>query len=633
MKTNRLLIAAFILGAAPLPLLGAERAPAESLGRYIPSDVFVFVGKAHTSEHEFVEAHWARVFRALCSCGIEREVHNAISTSLEGEDRAKFEATWDKLMGALKGVQWGDLPANEVAIGERISGLFPDWFFLARPKAETLEDNVRGLAEVMRTLASFDTGGNIEYQEREERGIHIWSIDFRQAPIGFCLLRKGDIVGVVAGLPGRADCIALLSGDKGVTAIVDSPRFRSAVAELPAAEHAIGFVDINRLMGVLRRLPMIAMGMAQQHLPPHAEGEKDADCAESKAEVDVWLGVFASLIDMVDVMDYIAFTGRMEGEQEITETISKIKPTASKSPLYNLVASQKPVEAFQRYMPVETMSFSASSFVDPGACYGVIKDFVVTKIPNGETGWKEWERIQSEISFNIEEDLLSWLGGEFITITIPRATPSPFGGEDGVVMMRVKDPELARAKLSAGLDRLVRVASEYGQVFQADPTTSISTNGFRQLVHPVTAGLLLRPCIGVWDNWLVFGASEHAVEMCIQTARGQHDTIAKNARFRAEGLPTDSGNVYLASFTDMSKMGEQLTSAFIGLGFFGASIPENRETRPMKAMIRALGSLGPVFNEINFISSKCDVTTFENDTWHTTTKFTYKSGAKSTVSE
>jgi hypothetical protein len=127
---------------APAP--AAERRAPDALARYVPGDAFVIFGYTSTPEREFVDQHWSRVYRALEASNIGRELHAAIALSIPEKDRAEFDATWQRMTDLFGAVQWCDLIANDLVFAERIVGLFPDWFFIMRPEAATLDHNEKG---------------------------------------------------------------------------------------------------------------------------------------------------------------------------------------------------------------------------------------------------------------------------------------------------------------------------------------------------------------------------------------------------------------------------------------------------------------------------------------------------------
>lgn len=605
----------------------AENAPVPgTLIRYIPADSWVAVGNIATPERQFVCAHWARVQRALATCGFDREIRAGILAALPECDRPAFEETWDTLVNAVRRVHWSDLVHQEFVFAERFNGIFPDIWLGFRPAADTRDENVAALADGLRTLASFDKSGDIAFSETTTKGVRVWALDVRNAPVGVCLLHKDDIVMIVLGQTGRSDAIGLLSGQGAVAAMADAPRFRSAMAEVPPAEHSYAFMDLDRLFKVLPLLPKMVAG---QKLAASAHAEADGATAEASAtvesatHVDAWLTLFSDVMSNLDIFDYVVMSSAMDGNQEITHKVSRTKPSAHDKPLYRMAADRKPIESFERYVPVEATSLQVSTTVDLQILYDFVFGLIRDRVPGGAAVCARWEELQTEWDFHVQEDVFSWLSGELISMGLPRAAPSPFGNEDAVMLIRVRDAAKARAKIAAGLKRTAAFTQSRGQPIQLLPASGLPVEGFQRVEFGMLAVMAIHPCVGVWEDWLVIGTNESAIQAMLETAAGKHDNILKNAQFRAEGILPD-GPVQLLSFTDMSRLGESLTSAFIGMGFAAGTIPDTPESRPVRTMIRALGSLAPVVNEINFFKSTCTAATFEDGVWRSTTKITYR---------
>ncbi|HRX83704.1 MAG TPA: DUF3352 domain-containing protein [Phycisphaerae bacterium] len=621
-----------------LLLSAAATAPADdltpvpgTLARYVPADVWMATASISTPEHAFVCAHWDRVKKALSVCGIDREIRAGILASLPEAQRPEFEKTWDTLLDAIRSVNWTDLTGNELLVAERFTGIFPDVFLVLRPEPATLDQNVAGLARTLKTLASFDKDGDITFSDYEERGVKVWALEIKDAPVGLYVLHQGPIVELVAGRPGRDDALALLCGNGKTKSLLDNPRFRRALGEVPPPQHQYAFLDLHSLFSVLPMLPKMIAGQQalearQRREAAAASGNAVGEVQEDTSEVDAWLGLFAAIMDNVDVVDYIVTSSRMEGTQEYSYSVTRSLASARDKPVYRMLANRRPIESIEKYIPAEANSFGAYSTLDVGILYDLILSLIRDHAPGGAAVCDKWEQLQQAWDFNLREDVFSWLSGELIKIELPARTPTPFGNAAGVTMIRVHDPQKAQAKVEAGLNRLAGFMQSRGQSLELVSAESATTAGFKRIETGMFMAFMMKPCIGVWEDWLVFGTSDHAIRTVIDTATGRHDNILKNKRFRADGL-TPEGPVVGATFADLSRVGEQLTAFFIGMGFAAGSMPDQPELRPIRTMIRSLGSLGPVVNEINFFSSMSSVTTFADGVWHTTTKLTYKDSA------
>ena len=207
------------------------------------------------------------------------------------------------------------------------------------------------------------------------------------------------------------------------------------------------------------------------------------------------------------------------------------------------------------------------------------------------------------------------------------------GGSDAVLMIRVKNTELARTKLNSFVDMVKARMQGEGQMLTIAPA-KVDAEGFREIMHPSLA-MFMKPVIGVHGDWMMVGTSSTALQKCLDVSAGKAPSITKNARYSEEGL-IPKGPVRSASFEDTSKTGQELASALGMVGMFGPMIvggmPEKTaEDKQQKQIIesglRILVKLAPVLQKIDFYSSASSVGTYDGKlTLRTDAVVTYKKG-------
>jgi hypothetical protein len=252
-------------------------------------------------------------------------------------------------------------------------------------------------------------------------------------------------------------------------------------------------------------------------------------------------------------------------------------------------------------------------------------------LPNGQIVLAEWMTWQSRIGFNLEHDILSWISGEFVTVTVPAANPGPFWSADLVVMLRVSDAELAARKLDAGIQRLQALFQKrFNQPFNVVPATRVRAKGFRTLSTPMFA-ILPRWTLGVQGDWLIAGTSQASIDLCLATAAGRHPSVVESPRFQAEGIRV-TGPVQSVSFTELGDYGAGMAQGFLLANFYSGMMAGASAARPsdapgfraLQGMMRLLATLQPVFAEIDFMSSSATVTTFDGSAWRTDSVVNYQ---------
>ena len=129
--------------------------------------------------------------------------------------------------------------------------------------------------------------------------------------------------------------------------------------------------------------------------------------------------------------------------------------------------------------------------------------------------------------------------------------------------------------------------------------------------------MFMRPVIGVTDDWLMIGSSASAINKCLDVAAGEAPSIRTNARFMEEGILPDSA-VQGASFSDTSKLGQQLGQAVGMIGMMGGMMSagiDGEDAAEKKQMLQKLMSivmkLGPVLQKLDFFSSSSSVCTYD----------------------
>ncbi len=580
-----------------------------TLGRYIPADVWLYVHQVHNPERAFLAKEWAEVLEAFKDAGIIDQVKNLLVSTVPSEERAQVEAALSNAVGLWKGVRWSDLVRHEFAFGYRMNPpktasdpnaraqAFPDYILLCRAALDTLDANMAGLAAILKQIAPLKEG--IELTRVEGAQAH-WSLTFAGAPTRLDLFRKNDIVGLVIGHGVREEVMDLMSGKGGGGAIVDVPRFREALAKTPAPEDGLTFFDVKMLLSDLR-------GYMRQ--------PKDE------------LRVIGKLIDLGDYIDYVMVTEETEGRRTLTHEVVTVQPGREDSPLAQLCADRRPFERFDAFIPVHATGFSMSTAVDFGRLYELIIDFIRDEVPDGAGIIAQLESRLGQLGFDPQRDVFSWLSGEYIAVSMPPAVVTPFGGGDRLIMIRVKNAELAVAKVKAGLDKLSAFLAERGQTLLITPATDVEAKGFKTITHP-SVMMFLRPVIGFTGQWLVASTSANAVNECLKTAAGKTPSIVKNERFAAEGL-MPKGPVVAASFRDTSNMAQELGAGIAMAGMLGVIIPASPETAPLREVMGILARLGPVIQKLDFFSSEASITTTNGLDTRTERVITYRNAETS----
>ena len=623
-----------------------------TLGKYIPADVWVYIHGVSNPERAFLEEEWGEVLTALKDSGIVEQLKALAMSNVQGEQKEQVKAALTKVVQLLKGVHWSDLVRHEYAIAQRMNppgkqdqagpnhhrDLFPNYFILCRGARQSLDANMDGLVAILQTIASLKDGINLEQVEGKWP---YWSLTIKGAPVSIGLFRKDDVIGLVVGQAGVEEVMKMMTDKQGGQSIVDAPRFRTALSRVPSPEDSVAFFDVKDFLTDVRGY--VAMGREGEQDSGHTSEPQASVRADSMGKSDAAVDGKAddhpkgkrrsrqklvdTLIDTFDIIDTIIMTEETDGRRALTHELVTLQEGSKKYPLARLCANQRPFERFDRFVPMEATGFLMSSAIDLGQLYALILDFVENEVPGGARHIAKYKAILGKTGFDPQRDLFSWLGGEFITVTLPPAVVTAMGGSDGFLLVRVKDRELASTKVDAALEKLRNVMASKGQALTIAPAKGIKAEGFKAISHSALMMLGgMRPVVGVWDEWLVVGLSPEAVNKLIQTASGEAPSIVENPRFAAEGLIPE-GPVNGASFKDTSNMGRELAAMAGMAGMAGFVISRDPKNAPMRELFGILARLGPVFLKLDFFSSEASITTIDGLETRTERVITYKAAA------
>ena len=621
MKILRAIVLTVVLFGLSAPAPATSLPDSFTLGRYVPGDCWLYVHGVDNPEARFIDEHWARVLVAVRDSGFGRALKDVFVNELpNGTERESFHAIWSRTGELVSAVKWGDLLGREFVFAERMSGpmLLPDFIFLSRPNAETLEENHRGLVAILDSLQGLSE--SVTVADQTVHGVPVRSMSIRNAPVTVHVFRKDDVVGVVMGPRAVQEVLSLLTGGKGPAPIAACPRFRKALAEVPPPEDIVTWFDVRRLMCDIQ-------DGCRQLVPgafPAPEAMATAHPGTTKPADDHAVQTVVKLLQAGDVFDYIIGAQQTDGLQQITHSVVRLQAEYRDRPLGRILASQKRIEHFDRYIPADATAFSVFSGPDWALAYREAREFVKSTIPGGAGLLARWDDFQKSIGFNVEADVLSWLDQEFISVQMPASFVSPFGAtSENVWFIRTKDPALARQKAFSAMDRGNEILQQIiGQPLLITPAENVQAEGFRSVTHPALA-LLVRLVVGVHDGWLIIGSSDRAVNKCLDCAAGKGKSILENPRFLAEGVqPT--GAVTSVSFQDLSGLGQELAQLFGVLGFASMGMPDDPGARPVKALLNAAMKLGPALAQIDFLSSSASATTFDGQAWTVRQVTTYK---------
>ncbi|MEJ2189224.1 MAG: hypothetical protein P8Y93_07355 [Acidobacteriota bacterium] len=345
---------------------------------------------------------------------------------------------------------------------------------------------------------------------------------------------------------------------------------------------------------------------------------------QSGKKMELARAVMERSMAVPSVVDYVAAVKSTDSYSCYTDSRVELVAGAESNPFYPVISRRPYASGFDRFLPVETESFVVSGGLDPKALYAYVED---TFQAGGEEGKKllaAWAELQESSGFDIEKDLLAWLDGDLVAVTLEN-------GLGSVVLLKVSDESVAHEKVDAALGALtamIEAAAEEQPMLgmlsiRRAPVLNERLKGFETL----SVGMSPQPVVwGTADGHLVFASSPEAVITCLDTAAGDHAGVHKNPRVTSEWI-APKGPFTTVSLSDQRELGEGLAKMLgmvaMGVNMAGMQAQDPRARSAITSLSGILTKLAPVARKIDFIESTAALKTFDGTGWsiHQVTHF------------
>ncbi len=274
------MMASLLIGALSIPAFAAEKK--HTLTQAVPGDVFLCITGYHNPEREFLDVYWNDVLGELKASGIGDDVMELFGTLLDEEGQNEAKRLKDLGTKLLNGVDFDDLVGKEMVFAERMATPTfdnnnvdmgpPDLVWIFRGSSAGAAKNFDGIVAILETViqeickAANTTPLTINKTDKD--GTRIASVNLTEQADGAPVIMvniavKNDTIVVAMGQKIFDEVMGFLSGKNPDKAISNNPRYKSAFAQLPPAEDATVFVDIQNLLKPIRSLVNFGMKEAQ----------------------------------------------------------------------------------------------------------------------------------------------------------------------------------------------------------------------------------------------------------------------------------------------------------------------------------------------------------------------------------
>jgi hypothetical protein len=600
--------------AAGLVALAALAGPARAAGlddfkliQVIPADAMIVVDTRDHPGQEFLDRQFERVWAAVEKQHFDRDLKRLIRGSLQeqGEDVDKFDAQWQQITDLAARVTWSKLGQRECAFAmSLVAPAGTDFVVLLMPPADQVAEDFEGLAAILKNLVGLAPPGELQLstEGEGESVVHKLTVPNPMSPVSFTLARHKDVLLIGMGPAMFEQSLALLRGqsDAKTAALASSERFQQAFKHLSPPTDSLTYVDAARVLAQARSFAEMGAQMAASFA--------ETQPAEGAPKPPGPLDFLPKLVDQLDLWDYVASVGTTEGMKTTEDTTVALREEGRSRPLFKALYGNGPLRDPLKFIPKEATGVSVTSGVDFAALYKTVLDFIEKEVPQGKDLLAQWQQQQATLDFNVETDLLSWLGGGFAKFNAARGSAYV---QDWAVILEVRDED----KGNAALDKLVTKLDEYlvPQNGGVEDAKLEAAPGFKRVILPAFLALLPvgSPVFGIKDGHFFLASSPQIVSTALDVGAGQHDAFSKNERFIQEGLPLGP-NVTAFSFTDLTRWGEELGQVLGMAAMVQMLLPPEAQKNPaVVTLLSMVTKVGRVVKTLDFYKSECSVSTFD----------------------
>lgn len=573
--------------------------------RALPADAMIAVDTRDHAGKQFIDQQFKRVWDVVEKQNFDRDVKRLLRglTLEQGGDVEKFDTQWQQITDLAANVDWSELCQRECAFAMKLAvpaGV--DFVLLMAPPEDQVAKDFEGLTAILKNLISLAPEGALvlSSEGEGESVVHKLSVPNPMTPVSFTLARQKGVLIVGFGPSMVEQTLALLreQSDAATAALATTERFQQALKRLPAPTDSLFFVDVARLMAQCKGFADMAVQMLAAADTQPAEGTPTTSPA----------AFLPRIVEELDLWDYVAGVATTEGMKTTRDAVVVLRDEAKNRPLFKALYGNGPIRDPLKYIPKEATGVSVTSGVNFEALYKTALDFIDKHVPQGKDVVAQWKQTQADVDFNVEEDLLSWLGGGFAKFNATRGSAYV---QEWVIILDVRD----EAKANKALDKLCTRLDEYlvPQNGGVEDAKLEGAEGFKRVILPAFLAMLPvgRPVFGLKDGHLFLGSGPEIVSTALEVGAGKQDNFAKNERFQKEGLPLGQ-NVTGFAFEDLSRLGEELGQAFAMVGLVQMMMPPEAAKNPMMVSIMSvMNKVGRVVRTLDFYRSECSVSTFD----------------------
>lgn len=526
-QTRRLLSVPLLVASAAAAPLASEASGFEpdpwtgpsDLVEIVPPDTTCFWSWRSGEETGLVEERALSVLDAICAAEFDEFAFEAMA-ELGVDPQVVTELRGLRnVVASLSGVvPWRELVRNEFLFAESNGS---GRLIAARPEPGRFEEIERGLAGFLGSAATLMIGPvRYDIEVDDVSGTRMYSLGLR-GHVDRSIVRIA--VGHGTFLLGTNEnyfqtALALLEGHGGHR-LIDSERYVAAYGDLDYFAPGRMYIDMRMMSSDLEEMA--------EHL------------GQRRFQAGFWQSFLNDTVGLTDSVETIVTTTQCLGYTVSTETWTRFDDQASDMVRAGL-AQPASVE-LMTYVPGDVIAFDMRGDVDPRPVLNWLRERWKSDWDGAENMLWASEVFEAFMGMSLENDVLSWLGSEQVSMTIPhRRSKRDRGWTEDVTLCRVRDPEGTRKCLERVegifhalapplLEKLNTFLQQSNIPLTFSAEVKPARGDFAEL-RKLTAVAGMMPFVihyGMVDDMFVTAASTHALESCLEVARGERPNLSE----------------------------------------------------------------------------------------------------------
>ena len=601
MRTLRLGFSGVILLLASCVAAAAQPKPLD-LRRAVPADVFMVVHGKHNPERDFQRGHYKAVWQTVEETKIVQRAAEIVASRLSSNEVEKAKAVLGEVKQAAAPIKLEALADfKEIIFAQRMALLSgkvkvptAQHLMLVRLTPEAAAETLKGIKNLFGLVEKY-TEGKVSVKSSTEGEATFVALALPGGlPLQPTVVRVGDVLLLSSSDPMARQGLGRLLGGEGPSKF-DDPRLKEALSHLPDPEDSLFFFDGKQYFGQLRGLADFIRSAAAND--PNAQRAA---------------GLLELVLDELAVFDYEATVEYTEGNLNRTAAYGKLMPGAESKAIVKALGGGEPFTGWQAWVPANAVAYRLTTGVNLHPIYERAMAIVKERFPEAEPGLARFEAIQKEIGVHLDRDVLQAFSGESVSLTLPKATPSPGGGHDSVWALRCHKPERIRELLHRLVDKVAEhpaVAAHQLRLAKCD-----GLEGFEELSAVLLTTLGVKPVIGFRDGWMIVGSNADAVKQMLQARAGKGESIAQTKAFKQFQLKVE-GPVQSIGYKNLAESTRQTAAMINQAGtmapMFLAMAAGKAKPGQLKVAQDVLGllpSVGQIVSKFDFLEAQMSVT-------------------------